>query len=396
MEPQKRDIVAPTTVHLVLHPHEEEVAGKLKVYCFHDFSSCGFYRCWLPALYLKKMGLAEFRTSYLDDEKLEGDVTLSPAFRASPSYGEMKHQQVMEGIAWADVVVLQRMAEHGGLALIEMCRQLGKPVIHEVDDMCEEVIPGNPAYWYWRDKDRLERHAESFRRSDFVTTTNSRLAKFYAERYGRPTAVIPSCIDYGSSRWKDISLEKGPGVVVGWMASESHVVDEAQIKEVVSRMLQEMPEVRLEFCGYMPSWASELPRTVLVRGDITTVPGLIKHWDIGLCPIIDHPFNTIGKSDIKFLEYSMVYCVTVAPNLEPYRSSITNNSTGILVRHDDPEDWLRGIRKLVKRRHFREQVANNAHAWVKERRIMQTSGISWFRLFAALAKKVSPRGLEIY
>lgn len=388
---------APIEVNLKLVPHEMALVGKLKVYAFHDFSSCGFYRCFIPARYMIATKCAEVHTSYMDNEALEADVTIPPQVRLAPRWHDMQHERVLKGIEWADVVVLQRMAEQGGLELIELCKKAGKPVVHEVDDMCEDVIPGNPAYWYWRDKDRLERHAESFRRSDFVTTTNPRLAQFYAKNYGRPVAVLPNCIDYGSSRWTEgMTLEKGPGVVVGWMASESHKVDEDQIREAVIACIKELPEVRFEFCGYFPDWAQGVPRVSHKAGDITSVPRLIQNWDIGLCPIVDHPFNTVGKSDIKFLEYSMVNCATVAPDLEPYRSSVIHGGTGLLVKHDDPESWVRAITKLTKRKMLREQIAYNAHEWVRKNRMIHYNVIQWYRLYCALAARVPVQGLEVY
>lgn len=335
------------------------------------------------------------RTSHEDDERLETDVTIRPQFRQSMSYWDMKKNTVVQAIEWADVVVLERMAEAEGIRLIEMCAQKGKPCVHEVDDMCEMVIPGNPAYWYWKDIPRLERHAECFRKSAMVTTTNPRLARFYKDTYKKPVAVLPNSIDYGSGRWKDTDFTKGPGVTVGWMASESHKVDEEQVKEVIPRMLKEFPEVRMEFCGYMPPWAEGLPRTTRVQGDIMSVPKLIQGWDIGICPIIDHPFNTIGKSDIKFLEYSTVFCATVAPRLQPYVDSIQDGENGMLVDHDKPDSWLAAIEKLVKRPSLRNYIADSSHSYLKRARIMHLNVHLWFKTYAALLTGTKPLDVEI-
>lgn len=389
------EVKPPAEVTIDLDDSEKRCYGKIKVYFFHDFSSCGYYRCWLPSVYLRSSGMAKVKTSYEEESQIERDPLIPPQVRLSPEYSMLKKQKVLDAIEWADVIVLQRMAEIEGIRMIELIQKKGKPVVHEVDDVCELVPPGNPSYWYWKDQERLKRHGECFKKSDLVTCTNPRAARFYKDMYGTPVAVLPNQIDYGSSRWRGLDYEKGPGVTVGWMGSESHVVEIDLLSKVVPWILETYPECRFEFLGYFPEWATGLPRSIHKQTDILGVPREMAKWDIGLASIADIPFNTIGKSDVKFLEYSAAFIATVASNLETYSSSIVPGESGLLAHWDDPDDWRTKIKKLIERPDLRRALVLESHNYVKEKRAMQTNIVKWYKMYVGLHTRGRVSGVEI-
>lgn len=389
------EVKPPAEVTIELDDIEKQWYGKLKIYYFHDFSSCGYYRCWLPSVYLRSSTMAKVKTSYEEESQIERDVLISPQVRLSPSYMMMKKQKVLDAIDWADIVVLQRMAEIEGVRMIDLIQSKGKPVVHEVDDVCELVPQGNPSYWYWRDEERIRRHGECFKKADLVTCTNPRAARFYKERYGTPVAILPNQIDYGSSRWRDINYDKGPGVTIGWMGSESHVVELEVLSKVVPWLLETYPEARFEFLGFLPEWATGLPRTVHKQTDILGVPREMANWDIGLASISDIPFNTVGKSDVKFLEYSAAFTATVASNLETYSSSIVSGENGLLARWDDPDEWKGKIKKLIENPEMRRRFVLQAHNYVRAERSMQQNIAKWFKVYLGLHTRGRVSGVEI-
>jgi len=63
-------------------------------------------------------------------------------------------------------------------------------------------------------------------------------------------------------------------------------------------------------------------------------------------PLVDHPFNTQGKSDLKFLDYSMMGIATIASDRHPYNLTIKHGKNGLLVG-DDPQEWLDAIYLLI-------------------------------------------------
>lgn len=382
----------PERIEIKLADQEASWVGKLKVFIVHDFSSCGFYRCFLPMMYVKQMRLADVRSSYEDKREQDSNPELTPQFRRSKLMRQREERRLRENIAWADVVVMQRQGTQEGLAVMDLIKSMGKPVVHESDDMCEAVPRTNPAYWYWQNKDILRHHGDAFRKADLVTTTNPRLAAFYEKEYACKAAVLENQVDWGSSRWA-VPFTKGPGVCVGWMGSESHIVDLDVLKPVVEWLLASKPEARFEFCGFMPDWANGLPRTTKVEGQIDEVPRMMSAWDIGLCPISDIPFNTVGKSDIKFLEYSAARIATIAADLEPYRGSLQHGANSLLVKWDDPDAWIKALDKLIGSPLKRRTIVENAGAWTMKNRSMAFNAHRWFRVYVALLTGRDPKSV---
>jgi len=365
-------------------PEQVPLLGKLRVYFIHDSSACGLYRAYLPCLSLRETGLAQ-ALSYNDDlEACSHNPFLPPQVRQSRVYLEMQVERVRQSVQWADVVVFQRMGTDEGLRMARLAHSLGKPVVHESDDMCEAIESDNPAYWFWKQDRHIEPYRECFRMADLVTTTNERLAEFYQRSYGTRAVVLPNMLDYGAQRWMGIDYSKGPGVIVGWMGSESHFNDIEILRELVPWLLREFPQVSFEFCGFVPQWAVGLDRVCGKRGDIRKVPTMTAKWDIGLAPINDVPFNTTGKSDIKVWEYALADIVTLASDLPPYRGSLVHGSTGMLAKWNDVEDWKRKLRQLVTRPLLRQQLAANARDWVIKHRTSRGNVGLYFKTYGDL------------
>lgn len=393
--------IPPKKIEISLEEHEKPYLGNLKVYAVHDFSSCGFYRCYLPTQYLKIMGMAQVRSSYDEQEEQGREEFCSPQFKQSSKWRDMQSKKVRDSIAWADVVVMERMGTDEGLGLMNLCHEIGKPVIHESDDMCEAVPPGNPSYWYWKEKERIRLHGECFKTADLTITTNPRLAAFYEKQYGTPAVVLENQVDYGAGRW-NVDYTKGPGIIVGWMGSESHEIDIHLFEQIFPWLAKNHPEVSLEVVGYMPDWLHGIPKLTYGAGNINEVPRLMSKWDIGLCPISDHVFNTDGKSDIKWLEYSTAWVATVCSDLTPYRGSIENGSTGMLAKWDDPDDWIRKIERLIKSPLKRHTMVETSNELVRKTRSMAMNAHRWWKAYVALlcGKDVSrccgPGGARIH
>ncbi len=343
----------------------------------------GYYRCYMPFRTLIWLGLCQGRTYHDDMLKLESDRFIRPEVRATSRYGEMQEKAVFGNIEWADIVVLQRMGTGTALKIIDLAKRAGKPIVHECDDLCEDVPKGNPAHWYWRSEERLKLHRKCFEAADLVSTTNPRLAQWYREKYKQPVVVLPNQIDWPTTRW-ECNFKKGPGMILGYMGAGGHHVDVGVLREIFPALLEEFPDLMIEILGLTPDWAKDMDRVLCRTVSIVQVPEAISRWDVGLAPIIDHPFNVIGKSDIKFLEYSVAGIATVAANLKPYRGTIQQKATGLLARWDDPEDWLRKVGGLLRRAGYRQNLAAAARHWTLQNRTYAGNVHKWFQAYADL------------
>jgi hypothetical protein len=92
--------------------------------------------------------------------------------------------------------------------------------------------------------------------------------------------------------------------------------------------------------------------------------------DIGLAPL-ERNDHTLGKSDVKWLEYTMSGAATIASSGTVYRD-IRHGETGILA--GSPGEFLTWTKRLCRDRKLREELVFNAQAWVRENRTMQVQG----------------------
>jgi hypothetical protein len=92
--------------------------------------------------------------------------------------------------------------------------------------------------------------------------------------------------------------------------------------------------------------------------------------DIGLAPL-ERNDHTLGKSDVKWLEYTMAGAVTIASSGTVYRD-IVHGETGILA--GSPEEFLHWTQRLCQDSTLREELVRNAQAYVRANRTMQVQG----------------------
>ena len=84
---------------------------------------------------------------------------------------------------------------------------------------------------------------------------------------------------------------------------------------------------------------------------------------IGLAPLCANIFNR-SKSNLKFLEYTVYGAVTVASAVGPYKDTIEDGVTGILV-HDN-RDWYDKVKMLLGDPLMHARILKNAQALVQE------------------------------
>lgn len=79
--------------------------------------------------------------------------------------------------------------------------------------------------------------------------------------------------------------------------------------------------------------------------------------DIGLAPLVTRPFN-LGKSNLKWIEYSALQIPGVYSNMGEYKKTIVHNETG-LVSNSDLE-WEYNIQKLIDNESLRKSIGKQA------------------------------------
>jgi hypothetical protein len=92
--------------------------------------------------------------------------------------------------------------------------------------------------------------------------------------------------------------------------------------------------------------------------------------DVGLCPL-ERNDHTLGKSDVKWLEYTMAGAATIASSGTVYRD-IVHGETGILA--GSPDEFTFWTKRLCSDSKLRGELVRNAQEYVRQNRTMQVQG----------------------
>jgi glycosyltransferase involved in cell wall biosynthesis len=316
------------------------------LYVVDDYGACGWYRCHVPGMELKRQG---------HDVVLDDVVTL-------------RHVHEF------DVIVLQRQWRPEAVEAADYARSLGKTIVYELDDDIWNLHPSNPAYEAWNDP-RLKGAAEYLIRSaDAVTTTTAPLAR-QLRKLSSKVRILPNMLP--DEHWQ-VRRERPEGyakVIVGWAGSVNRGVDLNVVGGVVFQLLERYPHVEFALAaGDDP--ASVFPAHPRIRNvpvvKIEQYARLLTQFDVGIAPIVDSRFNQ-AKSDLKFVEYGMVGLPVVASAVESYVHSIKQGENGFLAKND--KDWLKYLRRLVEDASLRESLGSQARAFAEERTIARNMGV---------------------
>jgi len=131
--------------------------------------------------------------------------------------------------------------------------------------------------------------------------------------------------------------------------------------------------VGLDPAEHDPKWRDFL-------GDYTHVPWLLPrlyhktliNFDIGLIPLV-YNNHTMGKSDVKFLEYAMSGVATVAQSHPVYNKTIVHGETGLLAA--SPDEMAFQMEELIRNHMLRKKIQVAAKQWVLDHRTMQNQGV---------------------
>lgn len=226
-----------------------------------------------------------------------------------------------------------------------LARKRRHHLVLELDDDLWQIDPSSPeAHGFYSDAGTRERLAQNVARADAVTTTTERLAE-RLRTLNRNVHVVPNAIpawmlDHEPPR-------RNPRLVtIGWAGSGTHAMDWAVLDTPLKSVLGHT-RTELHVMGdWSRSWSRIPPERVRVTGwigDVETYHQAID-FDIGLCPLADHPFN-MGKSPIKALELAALGIPVIASPVGPYADFVKDGVTGLFAR--TPEDWKRHLKTLI-------------------------------------------------
>lgn len=330
----------------------EDGSARVRVACYRgDASACWYYRVHLPMSFLSKRA---------DGYKIS-------------VYSYIQKQQVGS----ADVAIFQRQYIDKVLEFAKSIKSAGTRVIYEVDDDLFNVPDWNPAFKTFSKKPLQDTIKQFLSISDAVFVTTEELKGVYAN-YNENIYVLPNSLPINSDAFFKRPYNSAKKVV-SWQGSNTHKNDLKLIESAVTRIHKESKY----FVKLMTAKV----------GDIYSVPGVdfVSFYpmlsqldiDVGLAPIIPNRFNR-GKSNVKFLEYTVHDAATVASDFGPYAKSIINGENGILVSNS--HDWYDAIIYLLENDDVRLKMVNNAKKLVDEKYDLNKNWELWYNAIETTLK----------
>ena len=316
----------------------------MKIYDYvSDNTACGLYRAFLPAKHCKEQ-LATEGVELITSNKMD----------LRPDY---------------DVYIFHRSIPAGFLEDVKALKAQGKKIWLELDDDMWNLPPLNPSNIDSTVLKLMDYIIDEV--VDKVIVTNEILANVIK----RPdkTYVAPNLIDCND--YPAYQENKNEKLRILWAGSSYHEGDLRQLTEPLKYILENY-DVQVYFFGDMPEGLTKFKRIRntnlgIMSPDPKYSPNLgfipqttLKEFtkvltaiqpNIGLCPLEDNVFNQ-SKSNIKYLEYSMVNACTVASDIGPYK-----DIKGLKMNPLAPSFlWVEKLEWLIKNDEKRRIMTFNA------------------------------------
>lgn len=237
----------------------------------------------------------------------------------------------------------------------------GAKLVLDLDDDPHSVHPEHP------DIKELEGRYHMWNRmieiADHVVVSTEHIKQSIKHQNPNIT-VIPNAID--PEIWKVKRKKRNDGKIrIGWMSSGSHFVDSPIIEEIIQEILNENPNVEFHIAGMINTEATG-KGWIHHRGTDGYAPFPQFYADldidIAIAPLKDIPFNR-AKSNIKYLEASMLGIPMVASDVLPYQC-IKHGKTGYLASNSS--QFKKYLLWLIENTEKRKQMGKDAKQYVLE------------------------------
>jgi len=258
-----------------------------------------------------------------------------------------------------DIVVMQKFMSPEGFAFHETCKEFW-PVLTEVDDDFINVPCWNPAFSPQANAHYMA--AMQLESTHALICSTPYLLDLFSKMYDKRGHVIPNGIDV--EYWDNLpNPAKHSGINIGWVGAASHREDLKILVDVIPEVNKRYSDIQWLFMsgGGIPDEIVEHPNVRFIRewwpANEYARAVKLKGFDIGLAPLLDHPFNK-AKSNLRWLEYSAMGIPTVASEIGHFNETIRHTETGFVC--SNTEEWIEHISQLVERECSRKDIGKAA------------------------------------
>jgi glycosyltransferase involved in cell wall biosynthesis len=294
-------------------------------------------------------------------------------------HSDVRHYRdpdVADLAARADVVVAYRVpATHQALELIARCRDEGRPVIFDVDDLIFDpaiaaeipalrLLPADEAALWL---EGVSRYRTTMEACDAYIGSTLGLVEHARHVVGIDAHLFENGVGVATGVASDIALRRarraGPLRVGYFSGTTTHDDDWRHIEASVVAVLEDHPDVELWLGGHLQP-TDEVIGRLGARGRRLPfvpwhrLPDTLRDLDVNLAPLQPGSRFNDAKSAIKWLEAALVATPTIASPSAPFCDAIDDGSTGWLA--DDPDDWAACLDRALRDGDRRDLVAARA------------------------------------
>lgn len=282
-----------------------------------------------------------------------------------------------------DVFMYNRTLPDSAAPIIDrLQKKYGFKIALDIDDWWH-LDPHHVLFKEYIKEGFAAKQIEHIRRADVVLTTHDRLAK-EIEPYNSNVHIarnaIPNITEdiidkmHESLRkyFVQFLIKREPYHLTRlfWQGSDTHREDIRLLSGVTNRLQPISREIKMVMSGYAEGNAEwedmVMAYTANLKHQYKLIPfapvsryyEAYKEADICLVPLINSPFNRM-KSNLKVLEAANLGLPCVVSDVHPYK--------GMPVQYAaKPDDWIRGINKLVKSRKRQREAGQELREWCQQ------------------------------
>ena len=163
------------------------------------------------------------------------------------------------------------------------------------------------------------------------------------------------------------NIKKKDEIIIGYFSgSTNHSSDFNFILPAIKKIFKEFNYIKLmivgklKLCDDFKNISSKIITHPFV--DWRMIPELLANIDINVAPLEDNIYNE-AKSEIKWLEASIMKVPTIASNIGSFKEKIINGTTGLLC--SSIEDWYNSLKLLIKDTELKNNIGQNAFEFCK-------------------------------